>query len=310
MSDFVLTDDNYYSTEANKHFLSCSQYDDYMTCEAAALAKEQGFYIPKESKAFALGKYFHAALEGEEAFGRFCDENFNDIFKTRELKSGDVKVTGKYADYETIDNMIRFINEDPVIKRYIEIPGQNEVSMTGNLFGMYPWKIRLDKLIRNPEMIVDWKTLGNIYETQYDADEGERVPFTVSYGYYTRAAVYMEIYKQFTGKDIDPLFYLICVSKQDPPDKEIVMMNERQRLDLELDKLYETLPRIWRVKTGVQKPDRCGTCAYCRSTKRISGSIMAYELRPDSRPPKEQEYDDLWNRYTFVLEHDDAYKRN
>lgn len=295
---FVLTDENYYSPEANKRYMSCSQYDDYMTCEAMALAKEHGFYVPEEPKAFALGKYFHSALESDAAFEKFCEEHFTDIFKTRELKSGEIKVSGKYADYELIDRMLECAKNDPVIGRYIAAEGENEVTYTGKLFGKYPWKVRLDKYIPAQNLILDWKTLSDIYETKYDEKRHERVPFTLAYGYYRRAAVYMEIFKKATRKKKDPLFFLVCVSKQDPPDRAVIMMNERQQLDLELDEMAENLPRIWRVKTGKQKPIRCGKCDYCRGTMKTP-FLSAYELIPGNNPLLESEYDDLWSRYQF-----------
>ena len=42
MSDFILTDDNYYSQEANLNYFSCSQIEEFLSCEAAALAHVQG----------------------------------------------------------------------------------------------------------------------------------------------------------------------------------------------------------------------------------------------------------------------------
>ena len=60
----ILTRDNYHSQEANIPYMSVSQYKDFTTCEAAALAKLMGDYVPPVSDAFLLGSYVHAWNEG------------------------------------------------------------------------------------------------------------------------------------------------------------------------------------------------------------------------------------------------------
>lgn len=72
MSDFILTDDNYYSQEANLNYFSCSQFEEFLSCEAAALAHVQGRWAPSETDAFFLGKYFHSYFEGAKAFDAFA----------------------------------------------------------------------------------------------------------------------------------------------------------------------------------------------------------------------------------------------
>ena len=42
MSNFTLTDANYYSREADMAYMSCSQFQGFAECEAKALAKLQG----------------------------------------------------------------------------------------------------------------------------------------------------------------------------------------------------------------------------------------------------------------------------
>lgn len=47
----ILTSDNYYSPEADQEYMSCSQYQDFLRCEAAAMAKIHGVYTPTASEA-------------------------------------------------------------------------------------------------------------------------------------------------------------------------------------------------------------------------------------------------------------------
>ena len=294
MSNFVLTDDNYYSQEANMHYLSCSQYEEFLDCEAAALAHAQGRWAPPETDAFFLGKYFHSYFEGQKEFDAFCSdaENFDKIFKTKTTKARGFEITGKYANIEKIDKMIRTAEEDPAIQRLIAMDGKTEVSMTGKLFGKYPWKVRLDKWIPDMNLIIDWKTVADIRGLQYNPELGRKATFIENYRYMFRAAVYTEIYKQFTGDNIAPLFWLVCISKQDPPDKEIISLTHQQRYDLELEKVHDRIHRIQSIKDGIVPPKRCGHCAYCRSTKVLERAMDYWELEPDYGTPRE--VDDIY----------------
>ena len=280
---FKLTDENYYSREADRAYLSCSQFEDFLSCEAAAMAKIQGRYTPKKSEAFMVGNYFHTAFESEEAHEQFVEENHDIIYQ----KSG----KKKRAAYEQAEKMIEAAMADPYIRGLVEADGENEKIMTGKLFGHYPWKIRLDKYIAKPvRRIVDWKTLASIRTLEWSQELHEKVSFVRNFRYLFRAAVYMEIEKQYTGEEKDPIFQLICISKQDPPDKESILLNHRQELDLQLDWVKEKIWRVHQVKELGATPKRCGKCAYCRATKKITHSLMFTELDPGHFPEREDEY--------------------
>ena len=277
----ILTRDNYYTREADEAYMSCSQYQSFLECEAAALAKLQGRYKGNEdSEAFLVGNYVHTYLEGEEAHAKFLDENFEKIFKaTVDKKTGDVIVKGKYAAFEKADKMIQTLISDEVIKRFIDMDGENEVIMTGMLFGT-PWRIRIDKYLPGLNMIIDYKTCADFYKTEYNPETKQRESFVEAYGYLMRAAVYSEIEKQFSGRETDPRFMLICVSKQDIPDKDLLLLNNPERYNFELEQVKKNLIRINKVKNGVVFPLRCGKCEYCRSTKKIKGVKPYWSLTP------------------------------
>ena len=93
-----LTRDNYYSVEADREYMSCSLYQQFCRCEAAAMAKLEGRYTPSSTEALIVGNYFHTAMETPEANEQFCREHFDDIYKyTIDKKTGDINVKGKYA---------------------------------------------------------------------------------------------------------------------------------------------------------------------------------------------------------------------
>lgn len=310
---FILTDENYYSTEADMNYMSCSQFQGFCECEAKQLAKLQGRWIEEPQEAFLVGNYFHSYFESPEAHKKFCDDNFDEIFKTKEITVQratkltpaikETVVTGKYAPFEQADKMIQVAENDPVIKRFIDMDGECEQFMVGDIFGV-PWRMKMDKYMESSRMIIDYKTVANIYETKYSAELNERVTFVEAYGYIFRAAIYSliecqnrlekgfwEIYEGLKNGNLKlPDFLLICISKQDYPDKEIVRLNHRQAYIHELESIKDRLYRLQMIKEGRVKPRRCGVCDYCRATKKITAIKPYYELKPEFRTQREEDY--------------------
>jgi hypothetical protein len=289
-----LTRDNYYSREADIEFMSCSQYQGWCECEAKQVAKLQGRWVDEPSEAFIVGNYFHTFFESPEAHEKFKQENFDKIFKTKTITDKKTKeqttiITCKYAAYEQADKMISVAQNDELIASLIELSGENEKIMTGSLFGV-PWRIRLDKYVTDGRMIIDWKTCASITELKWSDELREKVTFIDTYGYMMRAAVYSEIEKQFAGAMNDPNFIIVAISKQDYPDKDALLLNHRQRYAYELQRVKERLPYILKVKTGQQRPRRCGVCDYCRATKKLFAIKPYYKLMPEFREAMEDDF--------------------
>lgn len=290
-----LTRENYYTPDADWEYMSCSQYQAWNECEARELAKLQGRWADEEKEAFLVGNYFHTHFESPEAHEQFCNEHFDKIFKTKTVKGkggapDTVVPTGKYAPYVQADKMIKVAESDELIQSLLALPGENEMIMHGELFGV-PWRIRLDKYVPDGRMIIDYKTVANIGELKWSDELHEKVTFIDAYGYMMRAAVYSEIEKQNAQSDKDPNFIIIAISKQDYPDKEVLMLNHRQRYDYELGKIKERLPMIQAIKEGRVKPKRCGYCDYCRATKKLYAIKPYYALMPEFREPREDDTD-------------------
>lgn len=288
-----LTRDNYYTPEADREYMSCSQYQSWCECEAKTMAKLQGRWVDEEKEAFLVGNYFHTHFEGPEAHEQFCQEHFDKIYKTKTIKGkggapDTTVVTGKYAPYEQADKMIAVAEADPLIKSLIDLPGENEKIMTGEIWGV-PWRIRLDKYVPDGRMIIDYKTVANISELKWSEALHEKVTFIDAYGYMMRAAVYTEIEKQNANSSEDAPFIIVAISKQDYPDKEALYLNHRQRYDYELEQIKKRLGMIQMIKAGQIKPKRCGCCDYCRETKQLSGIRPYYTLMPDFREEKEDD---------------------
>ena len=291
-----LTDSNYYSLEADRQYMSCSLFQDFLDCEARAMAKLEGRFEREESEAFLVGNYFHSFFEGTEAFEKFCTEHFDDIFKYKiDKKTEEPIITGKYAPYIKADKMIETIKNDELCMTFVEMPGENEKIFTGTLFGI-PWKAKFDKYVANGRLIIDYKTCKSIYETNYNSYTKQRETFVETYGYLMRAAVYTELEKQNLPPDAnpdnsDPQFILMCVSKEEPPDKELVSLKHRVRYEQELEFIKERLPRMISLMNHQQAPRKCGVCEYCRSVKKLTDIKPYYKLMPEFREAREDDFE-------------------
>lgn len=297
---FVLNDANYYTRYADAYYMSCSQFQDFQRCEAATIAKMRGLWQPsKESDALFQGRYFHSAMESEEAFAAFCEENFDKIFKTKTTKTRGTEVVGKYAPFETLDGCLDVMRKDPLFSRLVALPGENELFMTGNIGGVQ-WRMKMDKYIPAGRQIIDYKTSSNLWELYFNVQTRERQSFIEEYGYMMRAAVYGEIERQNAGSDTFPTFLILAVTKQVPPDRDIFMLNDDARWNLELEKVKSKIPHIQRVKEGNENPRRCGMCEYCRATKTLRKIKMYTDLMPEFRnDPDNVEYDDYGGSSVF-----------
>ena len=258
-----LTQDNYYSLEADNEYMSCSQLQNFTACESMALAKLRGEYIPSPSPALTQGQYIHSWNEG--TMKEFAAEH-PEMFK----KDGGLK-----AEYLLLNEMIASLEADPFCMAMLS--GVKEEIFTGELFGM-PWKIRVDSWRFDLNRIVDLKTVKAIDEKYWNMAKGYKVNFIEHWRYLSRMAVYTEIVSQ-TMNEI-PSFYIVAVSKESPPNKAIISLydpkrypNDEDTRQDELEAIRGQMTRIHLLKKGMLKPIECGACEWCRKTKRIIKAV-------------------------------------
>lgn len=240
-----LTQDNYFSKEANQHYMSVSQFKAFDKCQASALAEINSEFEREQTTALLVGSYVDAYFEG--TLDNFKAE-YPDIFK----RDGTLK-----AEYIQAEAIIERINKDKLFSEYMS--GEKQVIMTGEICGV-PVKIKVDSL--HPDKIVDLKIMRD-FESIYDAEKG-RLPFFEAWGYDLQAAVYQEIVRQNTGKTLP--FYLAVATKEKVTDIDIVHMNQKS-LDFAFEHFKANVELYDAIKKGVIPPERCGKCAYCKETK-------------------------------------------
>ena len=241
----TLTNDNYYSPEANQEYMSVSQFKDFMKCESMALASLRGEWVRPQTTALLVGSYIDSWFEGTlDEFKAAHPEIYKKIRGGLMLK----------ADFMQAEEIIKFVQKDPMFMRYMS--GRKQVIKTAELFGT-KWKIKMDSY--HNDKIVDLKVMRSM----------ERImgkSFVEHWGYDLQMAIYSAV----EGRDLAT--YLAVVTKQDPPDKEIISVPRWRRVEL-LEDVERKMPRILAIKRGEIPPMRCGVCEYCRATKMLTEPI-------------------------------------
>ncbi|MFJ6264227.1 PD-(D/E)XK nuclease-like domain-containing protein [Lysinibacillus xylanilyticus] len=258
MQTIQLNNLNYYSNEANQHYISVSQFKSAVECEASVIAELKGEYERPSSLALTVGSYTHAAFESDQVFDEFVEENRGVIFNTRDKK---------YADFKQADSMIETIKNDRFAMLALE--GEKEVIYTGELFGVL-WKIKVDAINHDRKRFSDLKTTQSLYKRYWSDKYSEYVSFVGAYDYVLQMAIYREIIFQNTGDCYEP--YIVAVTKETPPDK-IVLDFDKSRFEFELEYVKELLPNIIAAKSGNKEPKRCEKCGYCRATKQLKNTF-------------------------------------
>lgn len=238
----ILTEENYYSTEANQEYFSVSQFKQFRKCEAAAMAELRGEWKRPATTALLVGSYVDAWFEGTLPEWK---KSHPEIYK--KTRTGDSQLK---ADFIQAEEIIARVQQDKLFMRYMA--GRKQVILTQELFGA-PWKIKMDSY--HPDKIVDLKVMRSM----------ERImgkSFVEHWGYDLQMAIYAAV----EGNDLAT--YLAVVTKQDPPDIEVISIPKWRRVEL-LEEVEKSMPRLLAVKSGQIEPERCGVCEYCRASKKL-----------------------------------------
>lgn len=258
--NFILTQDNYYTPQADQIYMSVSQYKNFAGtpgkkgCEFAALEKIFNPVEEPSSTALLVGSYVDAYFEGTlDAFKAEHPELFT--------KQGTLK-----ADYRRAENIINRINQDALFTAFMSGKKQ-EIMTVDDLFGS-PWKTKMDSYFPG-DKIVDLKIMASINEMKYVPGIG-KMDFVRYWGYDTQGAVYQKIVEMNTGDKLP--FYIAVASKEETPDIQIFHIGQ-EILDDALVKVEDHMPRIMAVKNGQMEPKRCETCALCRTSRVLTEPV-------------------------------------
>ena len=248
----ILTQRNYFSKKANMEYMSVSQYKAFKKCPACAMAEIKGKYKREQSTALLVGSYVDAYFEG--TLDKFINKNPGIYTKQGALRS----------EFIQADETIKRLEKDKLFMQYMN--GRKQVIMTGEISGV-PVKVKIDVL--HDDKIVDLKYVKD-FEPIYDDEEGY-MSWYEYWGYDFQGGVYQEIVRQNTGEKLP--FFLNAATKEKIADFDVFGIPQKT-LDYQLEKAKAGIVRFDAIKKGIIEADRCGKCAYCKSTKVLTEPVM------------------------------------
>lgn len=241
-----LTNENYYSAEANLAYMSVSQVKSFAQCEAAAMAELRGEYTRPKTTALLVGSYVDAWFDGTLDQFRVINP---EIFR----KDGALR-----AEYVQAEQIIDRVQRDPLFMEYMA--GEKQAIRTGEVCGV-PFKIKMDSY--HADKIVDLKVMREMRPIMGKS-------FVEHWRYDWQGAVYQAV----EGNGLP--FFLAVATKEDVPNIEILQIPQ-WRLDECLAEMRPFIERAALVKAEKAEPTRCGVCPYCRATK-VLDKPLDYEF--------------------------------
>ena len=249
-----LTAKHYFSQNSNIKYCSSTQFKAFMKCPARAMAILEGRLKEEESTALLVGSYVDAWFEG--TLDKFKDEHPN-LFK----RDGSLK-----SEYIKADEIIARVSKDELFMKYMS--GKKQAIKTGTIEGV-PFKIKIDSYHKG-KAIVDLKVVKD-FKPIWDEELGCKVDFIRYWGYHYQAAIYQAI----EGHKLP--FYICAVTKENEPDLAVIEIPQSW-IDDAMAVIKNHTSVIQAYKLGAIEADRCESCDYCKSTKKLTRVISAEEL--------------------------------
>ena len=270
-----LTRENYFAQEAQMAYMGSSQFKDFLSCEAAALAKIQGRYKPPASRSMLVGSYVDAWYSGE--LPDFTERHPDMFKKDRTLK----------ADFLAANAIIDRMQADQLYS--LLMSGEKQVIRTGKIAGV-PFKIKIDSLLdaaacrqiaeefpgAAPALgfgdgaIVDQKVMRDLGDVWSD-EERRMVPFAQAWGYDIQGAIYQAVEGHMMP------FILAVGTREEPADLAALYIPD-DALRAKLYEVEDLAPRFQAIKEGREEPRRCERCPWCRATRTLRTIVDFREL--------------------------------
>ena len=266
----ILTAENYFSPEANREYMSCSQWKAFRACPARALADLRGEYVRPDSTALLVGSYVDSHFEGTL-----------DVFKAQhpELfkRDGTLK-----SEYQQANVVIDRMEADELFSMLMS--GGKQVIRTGEIAGV-PFKIKIDSLLdaetvhkivkRFPEAesvlsfcdgaIVDLKCMRDCQDVWSD-DAHAKIPFVEAWGYQYQGGIYRAV-------EGNSLPFILAVGTKENAVNTVALHIPQSDLDAALAEVEDSAPEYAVMKRGEVAAPGCGHCDYCRSVKKLDRII-------------------------------------
>ena len=246
----MLTNENYFKKENQIKYTGSSQIKDFLSCESCALAKLKEEWQEETNKAMQISSYIDAAISNE--LEQFKLENPDIFTKLGALKS----------EYQLAEDVLSQARQDEMFMKYLN--GEHQVIMTGEISGV-PVKIKIDSYHKD-KCIVDLKAVKD-FNLIWNEETRQKENFIIYYDYILQGALYQEIVRQNTGKQLP---FIIAACTKEKYSQRALLQIPQEEMDLKLQFLEQYLPHLQDLKQGKIEPTECGKCDYCKSKKKCT----------------------------------------
>lgn len=252
-----LTAKNYFTKNSQMKYCGSSQFKDFLKCPARAMAILEGRLQEEDSTALLIGSFVDAWFDN--TLDNFKTEH-PEIFK----RDGTLK-----AEYEKANSIIERVSRDELFMKYMS--GRKQYIKTGLIEGV-PFKVKIDSYHKG-KAIVDLKVVKD-FKPIWNEERAVKQDFIRYWGYDYQAAIYQAV----EGNSLP--FYICAVTKEAEPDLAVIQIPQ-DWIDSAMAEIKNHIGIIQAIKQGEIEADRCESCDYCRSTKKLTRVISAEELTLD-----------------------------
>ena len=265
--------------------MSISQFKKWRDCEARTYAEYiLETYDPKSTAAQLESQFGHVLVLEPLLASDWIDANIDKVkakTKGTELKvRPDIKAKKPYVDVEAAaiaclaePAFQRFFGKDngtPWIEHDLEWE-----------IGGKPWRGRLDMVAQDGSWLMDAKFMASLIERPWmqvgEYENGDpinrRVDWWEAWGYWQQLAVYWEGVRQNFNVE-NPVIWVVGMSKESPPDRELYLFDDMARIKLELETIEADQKSVTEARYGEREAWRCEKCDWCRKGKTITAPMV------------------------------------
>lgn len=251
----ILTQENYFSKQADLEYFSVSQFKNFKKCSAKAM-HDLEVDSQEDKQCFLEGKMFESILSGD--FDLFKAQH-PEIISSRGATAGEIK-----SEFKKVIEAAKRIQDQDFLMNKIN-KSQKQVILTCKINDI-DVKCCLDLLDLDNKAIYDLKCMAN-FKDEWDKETKCYIPWYYTYDYVLQLAVYQEAVRQNYGILCDT--HLISATKENVPDIKAPHLNNKL-LKLELNKFKKDIIYYNNIKKGIEPAIRCETCDYCKRTRIIN----------------------------------------
>lgn len=251
----LLTPETYFSVEADREYMSVSQFKAFRVCQSKALYNiEQPDATFKES--FLQGSLFEALVAGDS---KLFMAQHPEMISSRGTTAGQLK-----SEFQRVVKAAEKFNSQKFFRDIIN-KCEKQIILTGEICGV-PVKCCLDLFDRETFSIYDIKCMKDFSE-QWSKEEKKYIPWYYTWGYVLQLAVYREIVKQNFHTEPKEIA-LLAATKEEIPDIQAIKF-DAELLDIELEDFRHDIRLYDDIKKGKTKATPCNCCSYCKTIKEI-----------------------------------------